>query len=199
MLEPAIPPIGQIDLHFSAEATLRADRKHVADNEHPDHEHRIDRRSARVGVVGRQLLVHPAEIEHCVDPANQMIRRHHLVEVELVEELALPIFPPTHHRRTPLTTASARRNHGSHQFSMGVLQHIPPKIGRLSDQSRGRSRYLQKLGFGDFQSGTDTDNGDPNHYVDGRGGSRAPRFTPRAWSRLRTSARPRGIAAFLRA
>ena len=122
--EPAKPAIGQIDLHLSADAPLRADRKHVADDEHPDHQHRIDRRSTGVGVVGRQLLVDPAQIEHRVDPANQMIRRHHLVEVELVEELALPIFPPPHHRRPPLTTASARRNHGSPQFSMGVLQHI---------------------------------------------------------------------------
>ena len=108
------------------------------------------------GVVRRQLLVDPTQIENCVDPANQVLSRHHLVEVELVEELALPIFPPTHHRRTPLTMPSARRNHGSHQFSMGVLQHIPPKIGRLSDQSRGRSRYLQKLGFGDFPVPTPT-------------------------------------------
>jgi hypothetical protein len=44
------------------------------------------------------------------------------------------IFPPTHHRRPPLTTASARRNHGSPQFSMGVLQHI-----------RGQSRHWGSL------------------------------------------------------
>jgi hypothetical protein len=33
------------------------------------------------------------------------------------KRIDLPIFPPTHHRRTPLTTASRRRNHGSHLFS----------------------------------------------------------------------------------
>jgi len=97
--QPAIPAIGQIDLHLSADATLRADGKHVADDEHPDHEHRIDRRSPGVGVIGRQFLVHPAEVEHGIDLANQMIRRHHLVEVERVEELALPIFPTPHQRR----------------------------------------------------------------------------------------------------
>jgi len=71
----------------------------VADDEHPDHEHRIDRWPARVGAIGRQFFVHPAEIEHRAYPAHHMIRRYSLVEVELVEELALPIFPPTHHRR----------------------------------------------------------------------------------------------------
>jgi hypothetical protein len=35
--------------------------------------------------------------------------QHHLVEVELVEELALPIFPPTHHRRTPLFVGLDKR------------------------------------------------------------------------------------------
>ena len=53
----------------------------------------IDRWSAGVRVVGRQFLVHPAEVEHGVDLAHQMIRRHHVVEVELVEELALPDLP----------------------------------------------------------------------------------------------------------
>jgi hypothetical protein len=38
--------------------------------------------------------VHPAEVEQGIDLANQMIRRDDRVEVELVEELALPIFPP---------------------------------------------------------------------------------------------------------
>jgi hypothetical protein len=38
----AQPAIGQIDLHFSADAPLRADGKHITDDEHPDHKHRID-------------------------------------------------------------------------------------------------------------------------------------------------------------
>lgn len=91
--EPAKPAIGQIDLHLSADAPLRADGKHVADDEHPDHENRVNRWPPRVRVVGPEFLVHPAEIQHRVDLAHQMIRRHHRVEIERVEELALPVLP----------------------------------------------------------------------------------------------------------
>jgi hypothetical protein len=76
-----------------------------------------------------------------------------------------------------------------------------PKIGRLSGQSRGRSRYLQKLGFGGFQSGTDTDNGDPDHYVEGRGRSRARRFYASGLvqiAHLRSVEKDRGHSASMR-
>src|SRR5664279_5595878 len=41
--ELAEPPVRKIDLHLSAEPPLRAERKHVAHDQHPDHEHRINR------------------------------------------------------------------------------------------------------------------------------------------------------------
>jgi hypothetical protein len=34
--------------------------------------------------------VYPAQIEHRIDLPNQMIRRHHPVEIKRVKELALP-------------------------------------------------------------------------------------------------------------
>src|SRR5579859_2586338 len=46
--ELAKPPVGQIDLHLRAEPPLRADRKHVAHDQHPDHQHRVDRGATRV-------------------------------------------------------------------------------------------------------------------------------------------------------
>ena len=144
--EPTKPAIGQIDLHFSAETPLRADRKHVAANEQPDHKYRIDRWSAGVGVIGRQLLVYPAEVEHCIDRANQMIRRHNLVQVRLVEELPLPIFPPTHHPRTPLTTASARgitvRHDSQRTFCNTFESKINPKrmtLGSTTGKIKGHA------------------------------------------------------------
>jgi hypothetical protein len=65
--ELAKPSVGQIDLDLSAQMPLRADRKHVADNQHPDHQRRIDRGTARVRVVRRKLLVHPTEIKNAID------------------------------------------------------------------------------------------------------------------------------------
>ena len=99
--ELAKPPIGQIDLHLGAQPPLRADRKHVAHNQHPDHQHRINRGPTGVRVVRRKLLVHPIKIEHAIDLPDQMIGRYHLVEIERIKELALPLLSPPHHRPLP--------------------------------------------------------------------------------------------------
>src|SRR5580692_1121438 len=99
--ELAKPPVGQIDLDLSAQPPLRADREHIAHNQHPDHQHRINRRAARVRVVRRKLLMHPTKVQNIVDLAHQMIGRHHLVEFKRIKELALTAFPPTHHEPLP--------------------------------------------------------------------------------------------------
>ena len=88
--EPAIPAVGEVHLDLAADHALRPDGEHVADDEHPHHQLGIDRWPAGVRVIGRQLLVNPAEVEHGVDLAHEVVRRHHVVEIELVEELALP-------------------------------------------------------------------------------------------------------------
>src|SRR5262245_66083830 len=36
--EPTQPTIGKVDLNFAAQRPLRADRKHIANDEHPDHQ-----------------------------------------------------------------------------------------------------------------------------------------------------------------
>src|ERR1700728_4413892 len=46
--ELAEPPVGQVDLDFSAQPALRAERKHIANDQHPDHQHRINRGPTRV-------------------------------------------------------------------------------------------------------------------------------------------------------
>jgi hypothetical protein len=104
--EFAKPAIGQIDLHLRAEPSLRAERKHVANEQHPDHQHRIDRGATRVRIVGRKLLVDPTQIENTVNLPNQMIGRHYLVEIKRIEELDLTAFPPTHHAPLPLMPVS---------------------------------------------------------------------------------------------
>src|SRR5271157_5563348 len=131
--ELAKPPVCQIDLHLRAQLPLRADRKHVTHNEHADHLHRIDRGSTCVRVVGRKLLVHPIKIENAVDLPDQMSRRHHLVEIERVEELTLSALSPPHHRPLPANRNPGPRNHGSTAVSTRVLQHNPPESGHNSD------------------------------------------------------------------
>ncbi len=42
--EAAEPAIGEVHLNLPAECALRADREHIPEDEHPDHQLRIDRR-----------------------------------------------------------------------------------------------------------------------------------------------------------
>src|ERR1700747_415245 len=137
--ELAKPTVCQIDLHLRAQPSLRADRKHVAHNVHPDHQHRIDRRATCMRVVGCKLLVHPIKIENAVDLPNQMIGRHRLVEIERVEELTLSALSPPHHRPLPANRSPDSRNHGSTAVSTRVLKHNPPKATELL-RRRGMSR-----------------------------------------------------------
>src|SRR6202789_3338371 len=99
--ELAEPPVGQVDLDFSAQPALRAERKHIANDQHPDHQHRINRGPTRVRVIRRQFFVHPTQIEKTVDLPHQMIGRNHLVEIKQIEKLSLSFFPPPHHAPLP--------------------------------------------------------------------------------------------------
>ena len=78
-----------------------------------------------MAVVRLEFFVHPPKIEHGVDLAHKMIKRHDLVQTELVEQLALASLSPTHHRPLPLLLPPRRRNHGSAPVSMSLLQHAP--------------------------------------------------------------------------
>src|SRR6185437_3209450 len=125
----AKPPICEIDLHLRAQLPLRADRKYVAYQQHPDHQHRINRRSTGVRVVRRKLLVHPIKIKDPVDLPDQMIRRHQLVEIERVEELTLSALSPSHHRPLPRITSRStesrlkRRLNKSFATQSGISRH----------------------------------------------------------------------------
>jgi hypothetical protein len=93
--ELAKPSVGQVDLNLSAEPPLGTKRKYLAQDQHPDHEHRINRRPASVRVEWSELVVHPTQVQQTVDLPYQVIRRHHLVEIKGVKELALTaLLPP---------------------------------------------------------------------------------------------------------
>src|SRR5262249_61479774 len=110
----AEPPVRQVDLNLTTEQPLRANAKNVADDEHPDHQQRVNRRAAERRVVRRKPTADPGQIKHTSDPAHLVIVRYHLVEPELVEELFLLVLQPPHHRQPPQRIVSERRNHYSH-------------------------------------------------------------------------------------
>src|SRR3546814_12297798 len=54
--EPAEPAIRQVEMNLVAQPALRPDAHAIADDQHSDHEPRIDRGTAGVAVIGKELL-----------------------------------------------------------------------------------------------------------------------------------------------
>ncbi len=100
--EPAEPAVGQVHRDILAQPPLRADRIAVADQQHPDHRLRINRRGARMAVVRRKFAAKPTQVENRLDPARRVLRRNHLVETKLVEQTVLPPQRLAHHGSNPV-------------------------------------------------------------------------------------------------
>src|SRR3954447_18555855 len=86
-IEPAEPPIGEVKHHLLAQLPLRAQAVAVTDNQHPDHQLRIDRRPADLPVIGLQLLMHIGEHRRheYIDAPEQVALRDMIVEPKLIE------------------------------------------------------------------------------------------------------------------
>src|SRR5262245_11343653 len=80
--EPTKPAIGEVHSHITAQRSLRANRKHVADDEHPDHQHRINRWPTEPRIIRCQLRMYPTQIENRSNLAHRMIVRHRLIETK---------------------------------------------------------------------------------------------------------------------
>ena len=80
--QAAEPAIGQVDLDLPTQRALRADRKQLADQQHPQHQHRIDRGPPKPGIMRRQLRIDPLQIEHRRDLADRVIIRHGVSKAE---------------------------------------------------------------------------------------------------------------------
>src|SRR5277367_145120 len=83
------PAIGQIEMDLLAQATLRTNAKAIADNEHPDHQLRIDRGPSHVAVIGPQMRPNLGQIDETVDLAQQVIVRDAPIEAEAVKQRLL--------------------------------------------------------------------------------------------------------------
>src|SRR5260370_20162517 len=111
--ETAEPAIAEMKFDLLAQPPLEADAIAVADDEHSDHQFRVDRGSADVAVERRQLLAkvsqHPRH--DWIDPLQEMIRGNVFFEVEKIEQLALINRLTTHHDLRPLLKSFRRRTH----------------------------------------------------------------------------------------
>src|SRR5579863_57824 len=130
-LEPAEPPIGQMQLDFLAQLPLKTDAVAVADNQHPDHQLGINRWPADLAVERHQLLAKLTQYaaHNRIDPAQQVARRNTPFEVEQVKQLALVAGMPTHHDPTSSLKPSTKRNHDSTiistTFSTASVRNCP--------------------------------------------------------------------------
>src|SRR5262249_53294446 len=66
------PAVRQVDLNLPAEQRLRTDGKNVADDEHPDHQHRVNRRAAARRVVGCKLKASDTHIATLVERHSRL-------------------------------------------------------------------------------------------------------------------------------
>ncbi len=48
---------------------------------------------------------------HVIDPAQKMIARNHILQIEFIKRTVLPTYRLTHHRPDPLAPSSQARNH----------------------------------------------------------------------------------------
>jgi len=53
--------------------------------------------------VRRKLGVPPRQIQNRIDPTNEMIGRHNLIKMKLIEQLTLIAIQTSHHRKPPPT------------------------------------------------------------------------------------------------
>src|SRR5262249_30304478 len=99
--ESAEPAIAEMKFDLLAQLPFKADAIAVADNEHPDHQLRIDRRPPDVAVERCQPLAkidqHPRD--DWIETAKEMIRWNVFFKVEKVEQLAVIDPLATHHDR----------------------------------------------------------------------------------------------------
>ena len=68
------PAVAEVQVNFLAQPPLRADPKAVADDQHPDHQLRIDRRPSHLAVKRRELAPHLVEIDKTIDRPQQVLR-----------------------------------------------------------------------------------------------------------------------------
>src|SRR5450755_2062673 len=71
--EPAEPTIGKVHLHFTTQQSLRTDRKDISNNQHPDHQFRIDRRATNQRIMRCKFTAKPGQIESRIDPPHEVI------------------------------------------------------------------------------------------------------------------------------
>jgi hypothetical protein len=95
--QTAKPAVGQIEVDFVTEAPFRSDTEAIADQEHPDHQLRIDRGPPDVAVERRQLPPQVLKVDEPIDRPQEMVGWDVPFKRELIEQRSLLDLPMPHH------------------------------------------------------------------------------------------------------
>jgi hypothetical protein len=115
------PAIGQIEMDLLAQPTLRTNAQAVADDEHPDHQLRINRGPPHVAIVGPQMRPNLGQVDEPIDLAKQVTVRDMPLKAEAVEQRLLHHPPFAHH--LPNLLHPTEENQRTAPQSSGVFQH----------------------------------------------------------------------------
>ena len=63
-------------MHFLAEPAFRADAEAIADQQHPDYQLRVDRRTSDLAVEGLQVSAYPRQVNEPIDRAQHVLGRN---------------------------------------------------------------------------------------------------------------------------
>ena len=124
-VEAAEPPVSQMQIDFLRQPTFRPQTVAVPDNQHPDHQLRINRWPTDLAIIGLQPRVHPAERRRheYINTPEQVVLRYSIIEPERIEQAFLIPIQPPHHRRLQAGDPRNQRNHCSATLSSLFRQH----------------------------------------------------------------------------
>ncbi len=109
--QAAEPAIGEVQMYLVAQPSLGPDAHAVADDEHPDHQLRVDRWAAGLAVKRLQMLADARQVHEAVNRTKHVVRRDVPLQVEAVEQRLLRHRPLAHHRLVSASLANIESDH----------------------------------------------------------------------------------------
>ena len=97
--EPTKPAVREIKMNFFAQAALRPYAHAIADDQHADHQLRIDRGAAGAAVQRFQRLTDAIEVAMPIDASQDVIGRDMIVEPTSLARPSLPRPLPNHQKQ----------------------------------------------------------------------------------------------------
>jgi hypothetical protein len=95
--QPAEPAIGQVKMHLIVQLPLGTNAIGVANEQHPQHQFRINRGAAFRAVMPGQNRPRLVKFEYRVKLAQRVIGRNVVLQPELIKQLLLRTLPSHHH------------------------------------------------------------------------------------------------------